>query len=419
MENPSGRPDLKKDLLLFGALHVVIFLGLFPVVARLFYPRTGLLELYMTRQVLSGRLPYRDFTSEYPPLAILFFLLSGLFFRTVTAYSWAFAVELLLCDVLVLFFIADLASVMKVPVRHTLAVYTLLILAVGPIVVSRYDMLPAMLVLAALWAFIRGRTGLAWAAVALGVAAKMYPVLLVPLFIICQLQERQYRRLITGVAIFLAVLLVVGLPWLLIDAPGFWHSLTYHLERGLHIESTYGSALLLGRLSGMTGMDIGYAYGSWNIISPLADRLSGISLFVSAGFLVLVYGLFALRLRRGAGEGPAPRLLQYTALAVVVFMLTGKVFSAQYLVWLCPLLPLVPARRQYFVSGLFVVAAALTQYVYPYNYTPLVRLETWPVVMLALRNILLVVAAVLMALPRPVAAVPHQMPGTSALRSGG
>ena len=44
-----------------------------------------------------------------------------------------------------------------------------------------------------------------------------------------------------GAAVFLAVILVLVLPWVIIDAQGFWGSISYHLERSLHAESSYGS----------------------------------------------------------------------------------------------------------------------------------------------------------------------------------
>jgi uncharacterized membrane protein len=419
--------DLKRNLIIFGALHVFIFLCLFPALAQFFYPGTGTLELYLAQQMLDGQIPYHDFASEYPPLALLSFLLPGLFFHTTIVYSWAFAVELLLFDLLVMFLISDVANFMNISVRNSLAVYTLLILATGPILVCRYDLLPAILVLAALWAFIKGKTKLAWVATALGVAAKLYPAIIVPLFVIYQVKNKQYGQLIKGGAIFLMVLLVISIPWLVIDAPGFWHSLTYHFERGLHSESSYGTALLAGQVLGMTSVEGALTYGSWNLSSPLADSLAKMSLFVSAGVLLIVYGLFARRLWKDSegnlitkmSEPSAARFLQYTALVVIVFMVTNKVFSAQYLIWLCPLLPLIAEGRRYLVLALFVVAAALTQYVYPYNYNGFELGESLPVFILAVRNLLLVAMAILIALSNRAQADLYQIPGTKALRSGG
>jgi hypothetical protein len=426
MEYRPGRENIKRNLILFGSLHVFVFLVLLAPIAQFFYHATGKLELFMANKILDGKIPYHDFTSEYPPLALLVFLLPGLIFSTTIAYSWGFAVELLLCDLLILYFIADLASFLKISVRNTLGIYTLLIMATGAIVVCRYDILPAMLVLAAMWAFIRGRTGLAWAAVALGITAKMYPVLIIPLFIIYQVKNGQYRQLLKGGVIFLVVLVVVIVPWLLIDAPGFWNSMSYHLERGLHAESTYGTALMIGQLVGMSGIDTGFTYGSWNIISPLGDRLAEISFPITAVFLIIVYGLFWRRLEKeseGARDKVIPEhagiILRYAALAVSIFMLTSKVFSVQYLIWLCPLLPLIVGGRKYILVILYIAAGALTQYVYPYNYISFTAGEPWPVVILAVRNLLMVAITLLIALPHRITDASYQSRGTSALRPGG
>jgi hypothetical protein len=134
-------------------VHVIIFLGLLPTLAQFFYPGTGSLELWISQQILpppEWQIPYHDFASEYPPLALLSFLLPGIFTSNTIAYSWVFAAELMICDLLVLLMLADVAATFKVSVRNTLVVYTLFILATGPILIARYDLFPAMLVLAGL-----------------------------------------------------------------------------------------------------------------------------------------------------------------------------------------------------------------------------------------------------------------------------
>ncbi len=417
-----NQADWRRNLVIFGAVHVFLFLILLPVLAQIFYPGTGTLELYLAQQMLGGKIPYHDFASEYPPLALLSFLLPGLVFHNTISYSWGFAAELMIFDLLAMVMIADLASFLKVSVRNALVIYTLFILAIGPILVARYDILPGMLVLAALWAFIKGKNKLAWAFAAMGFATKIYPLIIIPIFAVYQLKNRQYKQLIIGGAVFIIVLLVLNIPWVIVDAPGFWHSLTYHLERGLHAESTYGTALLSGQVLGMTTVTGDLNFGSWNLSSALADSLAKISFYIVGAFLLAVYGLFAWRLRKDPemktatklSEPSAAKLLQFGALAVIVFLLTNKVFSAQYLAWLCPLLPLLGERSRYPVMILFMAAALLTQYVFPYNYTPFELGQAIPVFMLTVRNLLLIAAAVLIALPER-----YQIPGTSDLRSGG
>jgi uncharacterized membrane protein len=417
--------NFKKTIIIFGAVHVIIFLGLLPTLAQFFYPGTGSLENYLAQKMLDGQIPYHDFASEYPPLALLSFLLPGILTSNTIAYSWVFAAELMICDLLVLLMLADLAAAFKVSVRNTLVVYTLFLLATGPILIARYDLFPAMLVLAAVWAFIKGRVKLAWIAAALGFAAKLYPVIIVPFFVIYQLKNRQYGRLIQGGAVFLLTLVILFLPWVIIDANGFWQSFTYHFERGLHAESTYGTALLTGQLLGLTTTQGDLTYGSWNLSSPLADSLAKISFPLTACFLLIIYGFFTWRLRQNsAGDsalkmsGPsAVRFFEYAALTVTVFMLTNKVFSAQYLAWLCPLLPLATKGREYLVPALFMAAAVLTQYVYPYNYINFELGKATPVLILTFRNLLLIVMAIAIALAHRSQKNIYQMPGNRFLRS--
>jgi uncharacterized membrane protein len=422
--------NFKRTVIIFGAIHAVIFLGLLTPLALGFEFGAAAREYDMAQQILpptDWQIPYHDFPSEYPPLALLSFLLPGLPTNSWVPYVWLFAAEMLICDLLALLMLADLASTFKISVRNTLVVYTLLILATGPILVARYDLLPAILVLAAVWAFVKGRVKLAWAAAALGFAAKLYPIIIIPFFFIYQVKNRQYNRLIQGGAVFLITLVILFLPWVVIDANGFWHSFTYHFERGLHSESTYGTALLTGQLLGLTKVEGALTYGSWNLSSPLADSLAKISFPLVAGFLFIIYGLFTWRLRKDSPSELSPKmsgpsalkLLQYATLAVAVFLLTNKVFSAQYLAWLCPLIPLVVAGREYFVPLLFIVAAVLTQYVYPYNYIPFELGKALPVIVLTFRNLLLIVMAVAIAVANRPEKNPYQIPGNRTFRSGG
>jgi uncharacterized membrane protein len=401
--------NFRKTVIIFVAIHIFIFLILFTLLPSFFPDGTGAgsLEGYIARLMLHGTIPYHPFIQgfEYPPLALLSFLLPGLITTSFPAYTWLFATELMIFDLLALLMLADLASTLKISVKNTLAVYTLVIIAVGPILVARYDLLPAMLVLAAVWAFIKGKNKLAWATAALGFAAKLYPIIIIPFFFIYQMKNRQYGRFIKGGAAFLITLLVLFLPWIIIDHNGFWHSFTYHFERPLHSESTYGTVLLAGQALGMTKVVGALTYGSWNLFSPLADSLATISFPLSAGILLIVYGLFTWQLWKNSeddmmtkmSEPSATKLLQYTALAVTLFMLTNKVFSAQYMAWLCPLLPLAVGGGQYLVPALFILAAVLTQYVYPYNYIGFELGQSLPVFVLLFRNLLLILMAVLIA----------------------
>ena len=88
-------------------------------------------------------------------------------------------------------------------------------------------------------------------------------------------------------------------------------------------------------------------------------------------------------------------------------MLTNKVLSPQFVIWLLPFVALLPLSQY----GLGLAATALTIVIFPFSYDGLVRLETPIVLLLNLRNLVLVglTASVLWRL-RPLAAENRVMP---------
>ena len=155
-------------------------------------------------------------------------------------------------------------------------------------------------------------------------------------------------------------------------------------------------------------MDGIYNYGSWNLSSPLANDIAGASFIITAGMRGVVYLLYARAVTREKGRqlemtgltaAPAAAMLRFVTAAVFVFILFSKVFSMQYLVWLCPLLPLVTGRRRLPLFACFLLAAAFSQFVYPYFYGQFEQFAPALVVMMFLRNLLLALCLVLVLLP--------------------
>jgi len=396
----------ERPLIFFAILHAILFLA---VSANLDQSVGNCgIERQLAVKILDGQVPYSDFFSEYPPLAILSFLLPALLSATQPVYGFLFALEIFLLNLVVLFILAKLASRLKMQVWRVLGIYTICLSAMGPIVTGRFDLLPAALVMLALYAFISGRNKTAWAVLALGATAKLYPLVIVPLFALYLLRHHRYRRLIQGIAVFGGVVLALNLPWIIINADGFWQFLSYHMERGLHSESSYASVLLVGQMLGLTQVDAALTYGSWNISSPMADALYQASFYVTAGFLLLAYALYARRLWKKLAATVETEIfssesieliLRYSLLAVFVMLLTSKVLSPQFLIWLCPLLPLVVVRWRYALPVLFLVIGGVTQYIYPHHYLEFESVVPYLVVLLAVRNLLLVAMAVLLLLP--------------------
>ena len=397
----------RKTLAIFVILHAAIFMGYFSNLGYLC--GTFGFELNIAQNMLNGQLPYHDFLSEYPPIILFTFIIPALFTSSLGVYSTLYAAMIFLVDLVGLLVMAKFASHLKMRLWHVLSAYTLFLLAMGPIVTDRYDLLPAVLVLVALYAFIRGRNKTAWALLALGAMTKIYPVIIAPFFALYLLYYRKYKELVLGCAIFSGVILAISLPWLAIDADGYWYVLGYHMERGLHAETSYASVLLVGQLLGLTQVTWEFSFGSWNLSSPLADSLSHASTYILAGCLLIVYAFYARLVWRkpypvpvegalGLDTKATADILRYSLLVTLILLLGSKLFSPQFLIWLCPLLPLVRGRWYYASWILFLVIGGLTQYVYPYHYIEFFQNTPYLIIMMACRNFLLLVMFILICL---------------------
>jgi hypothetical protein len=390
-------------------VHIVLFLAVFLLWSHVFYdyyaPSPGAVEKNIVLDIMAGQIPYIDFECEYPPVALLLFIIPGLLFRALPSYYIAFTVEMLLFDLLAIFLIIYIAKRINISKVKALTGYTLLIaVAAGPIVTQRYDLAPAVMVLAAVAAFLAGKNKTAWGVLALGVMAKIFPIVVAPVFAIWLLVKKQYTRLFKGIAVFAGVVLLTIIPWLFMNASSLGSFLTYHMDRGLHAESSYGSFIILAQHFGWTSVGYDFNFGSFNITSGLADNLAHASFYIMGAVLLLVYILFLYQIYKkelnrevniSSQAEQETLLIRYIIISVLVFLLFNKVFSAQYMAWFCPLIPLLNIRYQNLIVVLLLIAGIFTTYIYPFNYLEFEYFENLPVLLMANRNLLMIIVFIL------------------------
>ena len=129
-----------------------------------------------------------------------------------------------------------------------------------------------------------------------------------------------------------------------------------------------------------------FTYQSLNFLSPLSHVVSLLSV------LLLVVGLVFtcwLQWRRKID------LPMACLIALLIIMVTGKVFSPQYLIWVTPLVAYVgQAHWKWLVS--WVSVSLLTLIIFPFMYVDIVYIQTYyPVILLRDWLILAIVCVVL------------------------
>ena len=361
------------------------------------------LDFYYSSLITHSIWPYRDFAVEYPPLALLFITLPRLIASHLSSYIMVYAGQLLVFDLIAMYFIASLCQILKINQWKTLGIYTLALLAIGPIIVFRFDLIPAVTTLAAVYTLIRGHHKLAWGLLAVGALIKIYPLILAPIFLIYQLSRNQRREAVMGMTTFVITGIVLLLPAVILSPGGLWDSIAYHAQRGLQIESTYASILELLYAVGIIDLDFRFSSGSINLVSPLADIIGGFSFVVTTIGLLTIYWLFFKKVRKASGTddhaiatgNDAALLINYFAITILVFILTSKVFSPQYIIWILPFIPLITGKWRNVCCLLFIMVGLMTFFIYPKYYAGIEHSELITLGMLVVRNIVLIIMTIL------------------------
>ena len=268
--------------------------------------------------------------------------------------------------------------------------------ALGAISYARFDLVPGVLVALALLALVEAPRRAAVLAV-LATGVKYSPALVLPG--LATPAASRLRVVVSGAVAgigLVAVSVVVG-GWDRIVSP-----LTYQGDRGLQIESVAATPAMV-RWALAPGDDrIFFAPSlAWEIDGPWTDALLRLSTAVTVLLAVALVFLWALAWTRLPDPRTAmPAVVWLTLGALSAFVVSGKVLSPQYLLWLFPaacaglaLLDGADRSRLARWTAVLLVAAVLSHVLYPHVYRALIDGHTgWsvPVVLvLALRNLLL------------------------------
>jgi len=393
----TGQPDPEAahrwQLITFILAHILIVAAVFHSIYSIQYSPVGLYFDYASK-VLHGSLPYRDFSFEYPPFALVFFVLPKLVSSTWQVFAVFYQIEVVIFDIIGLFLLYLIARRMDQAPWKLLTAYTVAILAIGPITGQQYDIFPAVLTLAAIYFFWRDKTALAWVFLALGTTTKIYPAVVAPIFLVYYLRNRDYRRIWTGIISFGAVCLLILLPFLITGPSNLLSLYDYHADRGVQLESTYASFLELADKLGLAHISTQFTFGSWNLTGAAANVLANASTPLLGLLLLAMYWL--VYRQADTRKIDIASVAAFSLLAILITLITSKILSPQYLIWLVALLPLLTSRIRFWIWGLFIVAGALTYYLFPISYWDLIYLDTNAVVALLARNVLLISMAFLL-----------------------
>ena len=278
--------------------------------------------LYSLRGFADGALPYLQTPVgqqplEYPVLTGLFMFVAARVTTLLHAITPDVDVTGIFFDVNVVgLFVPLLIAVVALALTNPRRPWDAAMLALAPTVILaatiNWDLLPLGFLGVALLLWSRSRPG--WAGVLLGlaIAAKFYPVLLLGGFLVLSLRSGRWRAFALLVGGTAASWLVVNLPFMLGNFDDWWYFYSFSSERGQDFGSFW------------------FALDQLGLPTVPAESLNAIGTGV---LLLLCVGIAVLALRASR----RPRLAQVLFLIIAAFVITNKVYSPQYVLWLVPL----------------------------------------------------------------------------------
>ncbi|GAA1349982.1 glycosyltransferase family 87 protein [Falsarthrobacter nasiphocae] len=197
------------------------------------------------------------------------------------------------------------------------------VVALSPAIITtifiNWDVYAVLLAAVGLWGIVTRRWVLAGLFIGLGTAFKLYPILLLGVaFLMAVRAPRRSRAWVSFMTTTVAAVvswLAVNVPAMLVDMTQWRYFLDFTKERGAGFSSLWFVINLGG--------------GGWDSVlsAEQINRLGMISLLVMLALIVVFAWL-------------SPRPIQPAALAfliVAAFVLTNKVYSPQFVIWLVPL----------------------------------------------------------------------------------
>lgn len=226
------------------------------------------------------------------------------------------------------------------------------------------------------------RDALAAAVLSAGALVKVWPGLIFLGVIAWSTQRRRALSVALLPVLFLIVVTTLFKWWYLA-----FPFLSYQRDRGLQIESF--AALPMLWLDKFNVLDYGreFRFGAQQITGPGTHLITAM---LSVLMVVLLCGLaLALRSHRARQLTTQDRLLLTAALVVSCLIVTSKVFSGQYMLWLLLVVAMTLGSGRVadlHAAALVLSAAVLTHAIYPALYPNLVDRQVLPLTILTLRD---------------------------------
>ena len=276
--------------------------------------------LYAERGFSEGIIPYvqtgaNGMYLEYPVLTGLFmYVAAGLTPLVTSFYPDGFRAFF---DVnVILLFIPFVVTVVATALTFKGNPWRAAMIVFAPTVILgatiNWDLIPVALVSLALLAWSRDRITLTGVFFGLAIAAKFYPIILLIGFVILAARTKAWRPTLHMIVVSIITFLAVNIPFAIANFQGWFHFYQFNVNRAIDFGSIW------------------YAVNQFGLptIPESVLNLGASALFAA---LLIAIAVFVYKAQH------TPTIYQVLFLVLAAFVVTNKVYSPQYVLWLIPL----------------------------------------------------------------------------------
>ena len=294
---------------------------------------TDIVPLFRGEGLAGRRIPYVQAPNEYPVGTGILMWLTSLPARTEGTF---FATNVL---------VLSAAAVAITTLLYQLVGRRALYFAIAPTLLLNgflnWDVVPVLLMTAGTIAFLSGRDGRAGGLLGAGAAMKVFPGFVAVPFVLERVRLGRASAALRLAGWVVAIGIAINLPFMALA----WHNWTYFFRFNSRRMVDWATTWFLACHPATGRLDCGHP-GAYSAASLVA--------------FVAIAGLLWLFVRRSA---PAFPRWTFAFPVLVVFLLTAKVYSPQYSLWLLPWFALVlPDVRLFVAFELTDVAVFFTEF---------------------------------------------------------
>jgi hypothetical protein len=319
---------------------ISFFAGLLPNIPLTVILGDTQLYYWYANSLSWGQVPYASYNVPYPQfffIPVLLALVPALIIQGYTSYLWSFSALMILFDTATLVLVYSIAR--RLWGRNNAFLCGLLYataFSAAFFVPIYYDAVPAFLLMLSLWVYLNRNQTAGFLLCTAGALTKWFPAFALPFYLLHQHKTGRGRGAIAQEIVLAGCLVLAAVvPFILLNATGFFTTYTAHFSRAAEVNSFMYYLNAVGALAGL-------------------DSVSAYSfLFMLAAELALLYGYYRYPDAR-------PRnLIACIFLAVFIFVLTSRVFSTNYIIWLTPFLALLLCRSPRHILLFYLTQAAM------------------------------------------------------------